>query len=312
MRDELLNKFSEVVADFLDKGTDMVIITFDQNLQIINCNHKFKTLTGCSIKGEQSSNLEDFLQEDSKNTLKLPEANSYCRQDIEFIKSSYLPFFTHCYIYNHNGQYILFGEQRHASDQEILNNISKLNDELSNKTRQLSKKNAELKRAKGRIEKLLRTDALTKLANRKAFMEFMDKVFAQAKRYEQKLTMVMIDLDKFKDINDNYGHQTGDRVLEKIGELLAENTRKADIAARLGGEEFAVLLTQTNEENALLFAERLRKKIEALSFDFDHSVTASFGVAEMLPDDKKDQLIRRADIAMYKAKDNGRNRVETL
>ncbi|MFP4631788.1 MAG: GGDEF domain-containing protein, partial [Candidatus Acetothermia bacterium] len=117
-------------------------------------------------------------------------------------------------------------------------------------------------------------------------------------------------LDKFKDINDTYGHDAGDEVLSALGDLLERETREEDLAARIGGEEFAVLLTQANLEQARSYAERLRKRINRLEIEsVTGEISGSLGISTLKSNDDPESLMKRADRALYKAKDSGRNKV---
>jgi diguanylate cyclase (GGDEF)-like protein len=154
-----------------------------------------------------------------------------------------------------------------------------------------------------------RLDALTGIANRRGLEEILDSEIERARRFGHQLGAVILDLDHFKQTNDRYGHSAGDLLLREVGRLLAASARRGDTVARLGGEEFVVLLPETDLDGAHLLAERLRREVER------HRVgalrmTASFGVAALLPDDGADSLLAAADSALYRAKENGRNRVE--
>lgn len=135
----------------------------------------------------------------------------------------------------------------------------------------------------------------------------------QARRHESPLAIIMFDLDYFKQINDNHGHEAGDAVLRYIGETLGSKVRESDIAARIGGEEFAILLSETNTDEAQGMAERLRTLIResAVCFrDVRLRPTASFGVSARRPGENNlDTMLARADEAMYESKALGRNRV---
>jgi len=163
------------------------------------------------------------------------------------------------------------------------------------------------------MHELAITDSLTGIFNRHHFFELAESAFSNAKRYKLPLSALMIDLDFFKHINDTYGHLAGDDVLRVSIERCAELVRETDIFGRYGGEEFIVLLPETEIQGALILAERLRqsvadKAIEARGREL--SVTASFGVAELTDEfETLQQLINQADRALYKAKDSGRNRV---
>jgi two-component system cell cycle response regulator len=157
------------------------------------------------------------------------------------------------------------------------------------------------------------TDALTGLLNRRAFLESTGREIARARRYNDKMSVVLLDVDHFKHINDRRGHAAGDVVLGAVGRLLGGTVRTCDVVARWGGEEFVLLLPSTGLEGAEQMAERIRAELENLQIlDGGHEVipvTASFGVAMYMGNETLEQLIDRADRAMYLAKSGGRNRV---
>jgi len=170
----------------------------------------------------------------------------------------------------------------------------------------------ELSIAHEREQALARTDELTGLRNRRAFYEAGDAALEWARRYEHPLALVMLDIDHFKRINDTLGHAAGDAALRGLAEALRYGARASDIAGRLGGEEFAVLLPETPLEEATGYAERLRKAIAASAVVHRREeirFTCSFGVARMRASDDLDGLIARADEALYRAKGDGRDRV---
>ena len=180
-----------------------------------------------------------------------------------------------------------------------------------------ARKNAEreLQRANQELLRLSTTDALTGLYNRRYLMDTMNAEFSRARRYWTPMAIMMIDVDHFKQVNDRYGHQVGDQVLEHLGRILRDRTRQSDIAARYGGEELTVLLPQTALEQAMTVAETLRQLIDEHPFVNDNGrqvhVTISIGVA-CFPDlrvDDAERLLQYADAALYQAKELGRNRV---
>ncbi len=147
----------------------------------------------------------------------------------------------------------------------------------------------------------MRTDALTGLANRRFFMETLDKEVSLARRHQVPLCLVMADLDHFKQINDTYGHDGGDQVLKAFASLLQQNTRKEDLPARFGGEEFIIILPHTAFSKALVMVERMRHEQESLLLPgLGVRVTASFGVSQLLPEDDPHSLIKRSDEALYR------------
>ncbi len=158
-------------------------------------------------------------------------------------------------------------------------------------------------------------DSLTDLYNRRYFMETGKKEIERANRYEEPLTLMMIDIDHFKDVNDTYGHVAGDKVLKQLGTILEENVRKVDIVGRLGGEEFGIILPNTNLDNAKKAGERIRKDIEESTVKFKESnisITVSIGIASYEKDIPYiDNMLHEADSALYAAKNRGRNCVVT-
>ena len=154
------------------------------------------------------------------------------------------------------------------------------------------------------------TDHLTGLANRRRFERQLDREVGRVLRYEHPFSLLMLDIDSFKNLNDTYGHDAGDEAIRRLARVLREGTRGIDLAARIGGEEFAVLLVETSKDGALEVAERLRLAIRALEIPGAEQITASFGVAECPSDAQTaSDLLKAADVALYEAKRNGRDRV---
>jgi diguanylate cyclase (GGDEF)-like protein len=168
-------------------------------------------------------------------------------------------------------------------------------------------------RFQGRLEIMATTDSLTGLFNRRYFMDHVNKEITRAERTKQKLSLVIIDLDKFKNINDSFGHTTGDKVLREMAKLFSKGLRKMDILSRVGGEEFALLLPETDRAGAVEVAERIRSAVESDDFelpDGSNAITISAGVAESDDDPVNiKKLYGNADNALYEAKRLGRNRV---
>lgn len=153
------------------------------------------------------------------------------------------------------------------------------------------------------------TDALTGLLNRTRLDVALEQAIRQASRSNSAMSLVAIDIDHFKSINDTFGHHTGDEVLKDIGNLLHERLRGSDTVFRLGGEEFLALLFDTGVDSACQVAEMLRNTIEAHQFPRRCRITASIGVATLAPNETAEDWMRRADRHLYEAKDMGRNRV---
>lgn len=168
------------------------------------------------------------------------------------------------------------------------------------------------KREQAQIERLATIDNLTVLYNRYAFSDKLKSAMHTANRYGSPLSVLMYDLDHFKHINDSFGHDAGDRVLIDVSELVLQQTRAADVVGRWGGEEFMVLMPQTDIEQAKTVAEKLRTVIAEHEFDKVNAVSASFGLTQFVKNETSESLYKRVDEALYIAKKNGRNRVETV
>ena len=200
------------------------------------------------------------------------------------------------------------------NDQEMAfyEEFSLLNNELINLQRDLAKKNAALEQLNCKIQHLVTIDDLTKVYNRRGFFELAQRELNQAKRYERPLSAIMIDIDFFKQVNDNYGHITGDIVLAEVAARCSQQLRNIDIFGRYGGEEFVALLPETELKNALLVAERLRYHVCESPICIESSsltVTISLGVAIFKSDMTLENLFAHADLALYQAKESGRNQV---
>jgi two-component system cell cycle response regulator len=163
----------------------------------------------------------------------------------------------------------------------------------------------EMEIAHEKVKDLAIRDYLTGMYNRRLFMTTLEKEFYRSKRYKTPMTLIMIDIDDFKVINDKHGHQYGDRILQTVADIIRKQTRDADIAARYGGEEFIVLTHGTDNDHAVLLAERLRSSIS------ESGVTVSCGVAHY-PNEKSrfpDDLVNLSDQALYEAKKRGKNQI---
>ena len=179
----------------------------------------------------------------------------------------------------------------------------------------LSLQSDELNKAQIELKELANRDPLTNLYNRRYLSEISKKLLLLAKRQNTPLSVLMIDIDKFKNINDKYGHDVGDEVIKLLANSLIEYLRGSDVVARLGGEEFAVILPDSDVKNAQIKAEDIRNKIENLEFQLENSTplkfTVSIGVSnyEIENDFSFDELLKKSDEALYEAKESGRNKV---
>ncbi|HSM73555.1 MAG TPA: diguanylate cyclase, partial [Desulfobacterales bacterium] len=181
------------------------------------------------------------------------------------------------------------------------------------KERQLTQERAQMLK---KLQKLAITDALTNLHNSRYFYNQVELEVNRSNRYKHPLSMLLLDIDHFKEYNDTYGHLEGDKVLQRLGAIIRSCLRRMDSAYRYGGEEFTVLLPETNCEEAVTVAERIRASVEASVFEpapgKQIQVTISIGVTQFQPEEDLTQFIQRADRAMYLSKQSGRNKVTAI
>ncbi len=301
---------------FLDKICNYIMLNLDEDYNIIGFNEKFNNLVKVEKEDIKELKLKSVFSNINLNEINFENNEIFKKFNLffidEIIKNQVYNDYI-CYIFELRTGYYLIGIERKPEQSEIITKISKLNNELANMTRELKKKNSKLKKANQKIEELLRTDKLTGLSNRRHFMEYFAKIISNAKRHSLPLSLVMCDLDKFKNINDSYGHDVGDKVLENVGELLRDETRDEDLAARIGGEEFTIILNGTSLEDGKNYAERVRKKVSKLDINqISGNITISLGVSKLKESDDQESFLKRADKALYKAKNNGRNQVCVL
>ncbi|MEN4046089.1 sensor domain-containing diguanylate cyclase [Sulfurimonas sp. NWX367] len=159
------------------------------------------------------------------------------------------------------------------------------------------------------LKKLATIDSLTEIYNRYKIDDAINIEIQRYKRYKEPFCILMFDIDHFKVVNDTYGHDIGDRVLKALSRLVLKHIRKTDIFGRWGGEEFVVILENTTKEKAVVIAEKIRKRVEAYTIDKKYKITISIGVAEYQEPQTREELVKKADDALYRAKQNGRNQV---
>ena len=175
----------------------------------------------------------------------------------------------------------------------------------------ISRTNEQLLKATNELKEKVSLDYLTKIYNRNKFEELLDLCIDNFKKgKKQSFSLLMIDIDNFKLLNDTFGHLFGDNILKEISKILTISSRNSDVVARWGGEEFVIILPESTLSQAVIVAEKLRTKIENFQFENVHKITCSFGVSHFHNSDSKIDLFRRADEALYRAKNLGKNRVE--
>jgi len=167
----------------------------------------------------------------------------------------------------------------------------------------------KIKEMEEKLKLLSVTDQLTKIYNRVKFHEALTEEIKRYRRYETTLSIIMLDIDHFKSINDTHGHDVGDKVLVGLVKLIQNYIRDTDVFSRWGGEEFILLLPHTTLPNAAKLAERIRMRIEEYLFEVAGNITCSFGVSEFTDADNEETFTKRVDNALYQSKHTGRNRV---
>lgn len=197
--------------------------------------------------------------------------------------------------------------------EELRRTNAELEERVKERTRQLEQRAMELEEANRKISDLVYLDPLTGVANRRSLEATLTREIERVSRLSLPLTVIMADVDHFKAVNDTFGHAMGDKVLQAMGATLPGLLRPYDLIARYGGEEFLIMMPGTTLKNGALAAERFRVAVSEIAIEgLSQQITASFGVATLLPGHPPDCLVERADKAMYLAKQKGRNRVETI
>lgn len=205
---------------------------------------------------------------------------------------------------------MLVAEYDVAEMEQLNAQVIELNQELAEVQRTLARANRRLQADEERLKQLASTDPLTGLANRRRLMEFLTQSWQRSQRFESTFSVIMADIDFFKKINDEYGHPSGDAVLQAVATQLQSMVRKVDLVARFGGEEFVIVMQEASLDAAVELAQRMRQAISALRLKgIEQAVTCSFGVAQLTPERNVDQLLKQADEALYHSKLTGRNRV---
>lgn len=305
---DILKHYPEIAIQYVYNLSNLGVVIIDKKGKIIDCNEGF-----CKILGVEKKligfNIKDLLSKTSQEPIL--SKKSLTKLNLLFIGKDNVKILLNSFIFPISGYYLLIFEQHRLTYSELITKMSKLNDEIVNMTRELEKKNAQLKEALTTIKKIMNKDYLTGILNRKGFESMLKREISFALRHKLPLSVVMIDIDYFKEINDTYGHETGDKVLKIFAKTLKKSIRQEDILGRLGGEEFVIAFPNTNIEQALSAAERIRQKIEKMKIKaINGNITASFGITELLSTDDERSILKRADDALYEAKRHGRNRCE--
>ncbi len=299
----------DILKPYLEAQSDLTILFLDLDKNILACNQGFVRLLGGPF--EKGQPLMDYLLPESSEALnQFPDPGETRRLRLNFTARPSGVHTVTCRVYHAGEGYTVFGEKHLPFQSDVINQLAEVNNQLTNLSRELAQKNRALEKANATITRLMRTDPLTELANRRFFQERLSASLASAKRHETPLSLVMADLDHFKQINDTWGHAAGDTVLKGFADILQSACRIGDLTAPFGGEEFIAMLTHTDRKGAVQYAERVRRELEVHPFpEIERRVTASFGVSQLKVQEDAESVIKRADDALYRAKAHGRNQV---
>ena len=293
------------LTEIFNYNPEFLVIT-DEKFKIVKVNKTFEQIAGNNLEVILSSGFLKFIHiEDIAETLnsltKVNDVNpmvTFCNK-LRKNNNTYIEVEWWCML---NKGYIYLSGRDVTAEKAMKRKIEQTNKELLMLNEQLKEKN----------EKLLKsaiTDELTGVYNRKFFEKRVVEEMEIADRANEKISLIIFDLDRFKLVNDNFGHQFGDEVLKRTTQIAGDLIRKTDFLNRVGGEEFAIILPNTNKAQAVLVAEKVRKALEDNKHFKVGQVTGSFGVAERMKAESLRSWYKRADNALYQAKNTGRNRV---
>ncbi len=300
----------EIFRHYVMESKRLVVVEVDANNEIVEANLAFRARI-IGFETVQGQPLSRFLTRSDQYQRLEVDVERDSQIAIESIFTALLGGERYLfYAYPLQDRRLLIGEQLHIQDHDMLNRMGNVTLDMSRLVKKLRKTNHELAHANELNQTLARTDGLTQVANRRYFMERLHAAVALAQRYRQPLCLIMLDLDFFKRINDQFGHEGGDKVLIGFAQLLLAQIRPGDFPGRLGGEEFGLYLPNTALPAALTVAERLRYSTLTLEpLPYQCPLSVSIGVASLAADEDVTQFMRRADVCLYRAKSLGRNQV---
>ncbi|MHB1048154.1 MAG: GGDEF domain-containing protein [Thermoanaerobaculia bacterium] len=302
-----------------DSSPELVVVTTDLEGRVTSFSPAAQLEMGRPSDGVLGQPLADLLTEGDREAVSVVrgEPARLGPRLLNFVDASGNVFTVRALLEAGPAGLLVAGVRSSADEARLGEELLRLTNELATTNREAVRRGRELERALARlhaanevIEKLARTDSLTLLANRRGLEEAIAHERDRAERTGEPLSVVALDLDLFKRVNDTWGHGVGDRLLSAVGEALRVGVRPYDVAARVGGEEFLLVLPATSRERAADVAERLRTRVAQLAVEgLPERVTASAGVAEHSRRETTEALLARADAALYEAKRLGRNRV---
>lgn len=295
------------IPPWLDPLRAVAVALFDSNGDLIEANEGFHF----TLSPEKVNNVAQRMVEPPFATLLKMQADEMGLIYTGLISLNVGLGITRAFagtIYRRNQLFLLAAELDISAFESLSSDNERLNQELDDTRKQLSKRNHTLQKLQEEIESLKRNDGLTGLANLKQLDARVNEEIQRWERYRRPLALMLLDLDDFGKINNEFGREVGDEMLRHVSTIINGATRSLDVVARYGGQEFAVLLPETNEMGAMIVAERLRMDLEGqLILPLLRPLTASLGVALLQPDEGRESYYMRAGRAAKYAKMHGKN-----
>lgn len=295
------------IPPWLDPLRAVAVAIFDSNGDVIEANEGFRfTLTP-----EASGNVAQRIAEPTLEQLAkmLPDETGLLYTGLITLNIGH--GLTRAFagsIFRRNQLFMLAAELDISAFESLSSENERLNQELDENRKLLSKRNHSLQKLQEEMEAIKRNDGLTGLANLKLLDSRVSEEILRWERYRRPLALLLMDMDNFSSINDEFGREVGDELLQHVATILNGATRTLDLVARYGGQEFAILLPETNEMGAMIVAERLRMDLEGqLILPLLRPLTASFGVALLQPEEKREAFYARAGRAVRFSKEHGKN-----
>ncbi len=303
-------ELQDILFRFVKEEAPLLFLLVDQEGKIISKNSYSEALFGYSVVNQNVRDLFVLFGENLELSEKVKNPEKAYRLNLQTYTN--LPETLYIHFYPVDDKILILGNVNMLEIEQLRKQLISTSSELNSVNRQLQKKNAQLEQATAQLEEMARTDPLTKLSNRRAFYESIVKEVIRFERNKRPFSIVMMDIDHFKKVNDTYGHDCGDYVLVTISNLIRSEIRKQDLLGRWGGEEFIMLLPDTDTKGACKLAEKIRTNIEKADFKYfkySFTVTLTFGVCEFTQQYKIKECITYADQALYQGKKSGRNKV---
>jgi diguanylate cyclase (GGDEF)-like protein len=305
------------IPGYLLGVSSLAVALLSSDAQLLQANQGFYQLVGAAESWNKKQDVRHLFIKPSFDQLldALPDPRNGRLYDglLTFGSTVQLNGSHKTFVYRSMDRLLLVSE-RDMSDLERRNElVLRLNRGLDELHRAALRRNRLCKRHGQLIQELVDTDQLTHVANRRGLDTHLLSEIDRAGRMHRPLSVLMVDIDHFKKVNDSYGHPVGDIVLRQIADILRDSARSMDFVTRYGGEEFVMLLPESPLDMARNVAERIRQRVEGQSFgQITHPITISLGVAQWREEEDAEQLLARVDTALYQSKQQGRNRVSSL